>query len=171
MNKIAYGIDIGGTSIKIGKFDIKGELSARWEIPTRKDNGGSLILGEICEEIKKENETDGIPDSMIQGLGIVVPGPVVEEKTVNKCVNIGWGVINVADEITRLTGIENIKVANDANAAALGEMWKGGGVGYKNVVLLTLGTGVGGGIVLNGRIHSGRFGSLRDGRASCRERV
>ncbi len=159
MNKIAYGIDIGGTSIKIGKFDIKGELMYRWEIPTRKDNGGSLILGEICDEIRRENETDGIPDDMVQGLGIVVPGPVIDEKTVNKCVNIGWGVINVAEEITRLTGIENVKVANDANAAALGEMWKGGGVGYKNAVLLTLGTGVGGGIILNGKIHSGRFGS------------
>ena len=88
-----------------------------------------------------------------------VPGPVLGECTVNKCVNLGWGTVNVADEMKRLTGVANIKAGNDANVAALGEMWQGGGKGHENVVMVTLGTGVGGGIILNGRIVPGTFGA------------
>ena len=95
----------------------------------------------------------------IAGLGIGVPGPVKEDGTVLKCANLGWGVFNVADTVRELTGIENVKVGNDANVAALGEMWQGGGKGYNNLVMVTLGTGVGGGVILGGKILTGSNGA------------
>ena len=159
MADYAFGIDIGGTTVKIGFFDIKGELLKKWEIPTRKYGGGSLILPDIAEAIKEELSERNMDYSDIQGVGIGVPGAVISETTVNKCANLGWGVVDVATEFRNLTGIDNIKVANDANVAALGELWKGGARGYKNMVMVTLGTGVGGGIILGGRIIPGAFGA------------
>jgi glucokinase len=159
MKEYAFGIDIGGTTVKMGLFESKGNLVDKWEIPTRKDNGGSLILSDIAASIKDCLKKEKISKDDIEGIGIDVPGPVVHETVVNHCVNLGWGVLDVAKEVTALTGIKNIKVANDANAAALGEMWKGGGKGHKNVVMITLGTGVGAGVILNGKIVPGSFGA------------
>ncbi len=159
MKKYAFGIDIGGTTVKMGLFETKGELVEKWEIPTRKDNGGSLILSDIASSLKENLRKQKITKDDIEGIGIDVPGPVIHETVVDHCVNLGWGVLDVAKEVTALTGIENIKVANDANAAALGEMWKGGGKGHKNVVMITLGTGVGAGVILNGKIVPGSFGA------------
>jgi glucokinase len=102
-------------------------------------------------------EANLIKDNII-GIGIGVPGPVTEDGTVINCVNLGWGVFNVAEETKRLTGFET-KVGNDANVAALGEMWQGGGRGYKNLIMVTLGTGVGGGVILNGEILTGSNGA------------
>ena len=88
-----------------------------------------------------------------------MPGPILEDRIVNRCVNLGWGVVDVTKELRLLTDISNIKVANDANAAALGEMWKGGGKGHSDVVMITLGTGVGGGVIMGGKIVCGHFGA------------
>lgn len=159
MKGYAFGIDIGGTTVKIGLFKTSGELVEDWEIPTRKDNGGSLILSDIAASVKEYLGEKEISPEDIEGIGIDVPGPVIRETVVNKCVNLGWGVLDVAQEVRALTGIEKIRVANDANAAALGEMWQGGGKGHKNVAMITLGTGVGGGVILNGQIVSGNFGA------------
>lgn len=159
MKQYAFGIDIGGTTVKMGLFETTGTLLDSWEIPTRKDDGGSLILPDIADSIKKCLDEKKIPMGGVEGIGIDVPGPVVHETVVNHCVNLGWGVLDVAKEVTALTGIENVKVANDANAAALGEMWQGGGKGHQNVVMITLGTGVGAGIILNGKIVPGSFGA------------
>ena len=88
-----------------------------------------------------------------------VPGPITEDGRVLKCANLGWGIFSVADEVRKLTGVENVKVGNDANVAALGEQWKGGGRGFDSIVMVTLGTGVGGGVVINGKILTGSNGA------------
>ena len=159
MRPYAFGVDIGGTTVKIGFFETQGNLLKKWEIPTRKDMGGSLILSDIAESLQQECKARKLKKDDIEGIGLGVPGPVLEGHIVNKCVNLGWGVIDVAEEMRKLTGIENIHAGNDANVAALGEVWQGGGKGNKNLVMVTLGTGVGGGIILGGKIVPGAFGA------------
>lgn len=159
MKDYAFGVDIGGTTIKLGFFKKEGILLEKWEIPTITAHNGKQIIPDIASAIEKKLKERNIFASEIEGIGIGVPGPVLDDSIVNKCVNLGWGIVDVAEDIRRLTGIEKIKVGNDANVAALGEMWKGGGVGHKNVVMVTLGTGVGGGIVLNGQIVPGCHGA------------
>ncbi len=159
MAKYCFGVDIGGTTVKIGLFNDKEELVESYEIVTRKEEGGSKILTDIVESISAKMEEKKIAKKDIIGIGLGVPGPVCADGTVLKCVNLGWGVFNVAEEVRNLSGIENVKVGNDANVAALGEMWKGGGVGHSNMVMMTLGTGVGGGIIINGHILSGSKGA------------
>lgn len=159
MKKFCIGVDIGGTTVKSGLFSEQGKVEEKWEIVTRKDEGGSFILSDIAASIQEKLEKHNIAKDKVAGIGIGVPGPVTEDGTVLKCVNLGWGIFNVADEVRKLTGIQNIKVGNDANVAALGEMWQGGGKGYKNIVMMTLGTGVGGGIILDGKILTGSKGA------------
>ena len=166
MKKYAFGIDIGGTTVKIGLFSEEGDLTKKWEIPTRKDNGGCYILSDIAKSVEEEMKKQGILKDEILGIGIDVPGPVLEERIVNKCANLGWGVLDVTAEIRRLTGIEKVMVTNDANSATLGEMWKGGGQGHKDLVMITLGTGIGGGIVHDGKIIAGAFGAAASAAAS-----
>lgn len=158
MKKYAFGIDIGGTTVKMGLFKIEGTTEEVWEIPTRTEEGGSFILLDIANEIDKKLDEKRILKDDIEGIGLGVPGPVGDDGTVFKCVNLGWGIVNVEKKLQDLTGLK-VKVGNDANVAALGEMWKGGGKGYKNVVMVTLGTGVGGGIIVDGNIVSGANGA------------
>ena len=157
MEKRCFGVDIGGTTVKMGLFTVDGKVTDKWEIPTRKEENGKYILEDIAKSVKERMQRDTLED--IAGLGIGVPGPVKEDGTVLKCANLGWGVFNVADTVRELTGIENVKVGNDANVAALGEMWQGGGKGYNNLVMVTLGTGVGGGVILGGKILTGSNGA------------
>lgn len=159
MGKYCLGVDIGGTTVKIGLFNEQGAVQDKWEIVTRKDEGGSFILGDIAASVDEKLEKEGISKDDVLGMGLGIPGPITADGTVLKCVNLGWGIFNVAEEVTKLTGIKNVKVGNDANVAALGEMWQGGGKGYQNVVMMTLGTGVGGGIILNGKILTGSKGA------------
>ena len=154
MKKYAFGVDIGGTTIKIGLFETSGNLIEKWEIPTRTQENGTYILNDIAEAIAAKLAEKNISEKEIEGIGVGVPGPVGDDGTVYKCVNLGWSVFNVAIELERKTGFK-VKVGNDANVAALGEMWQGGGKGYKNLVMVTLGTGVGGGIIIDGKIYSG----------------
>ena len=151
--------DIGGTTVKMGLFTVDGKVTDKWEIPTRKEENGKYILEDIAKSVKERMQRDTLTLEDIAGLGIGVPGPVKEDGTVLKCANLGWGVFNVADTVRELTGIENVKVGNDANVAALGEMWQGGGKGYNNLVMVTLGTGVGGGVILGGKILTGSNGA------------
>lgn len=175
MKQYAFGADIGGTTVKIGLFETKGTLMEVWEIPTRKEENGKYILSDIVEEIRRKMREREILQSSVEGIGMGVPGPVSTDGIVLKCVNLGWGIVHVEQEMTRLTGLK-VKAGNDANVAALGEMWQGGGSGYKNIVMVTLGTGVGGGIILNGRILAGADGaageighiSMRDDEEECR---
>ena len=156
--KYGFGVDLGGTTVKIAYFDATGNLLDKWEIPTVTANSGAQILPDIADSINKYIDTKDIQRSSILGLGIGVPGPVDSKGIVNKCVNLGWGVFNIADELEKLTGF-SVKAGNDANVAALGEYWMGGGKGCDNMVFVTLGTGVGGGIVIEGKLLHGTHGS------------
>lgn len=158
MKKYAFGIDIGGTTVKCGLFETTGLLVDKWEIPTRKENNGSYILDDIAETIEFKIERKKIDKTEVLGIGVGVPGPILQDGTVVKCVNLGWNVFNVAKELESKTLLP-VKVGNDANVAALGEMWQGGGKGYKNLVMVTLGTGVGGGIIVDGNIIGGADGA------------
>ncbi len=158
MAKYAVGVDIGGTTVKIGIFTVEGELLTKWEIPTRKDEGGAYILGDVAASIDEKLKENSMDKSEVAGIGMGVPGPVKQDGTVLKCVNLGWGIFNVEDELSKLSGLP-VKAGNDANMAALGEMWQGGGKGYTNIVMVTLGTGVGGGIILDGKMLAGVNGA------------
>lgn len=158
MKKYAFGVDIGGTTVKIGIFETNGNLLDTWEIPTRIEENGKYILGDIAEAVEKKLEEKSISRLDVEGIGIGVPGPVGPDGTVLKCVNLGWGIFNVENELGQITGFK-VRAGNDANVAALGEMWQGGGKGYKDMVMVTLGTGVGGGIIINGHILAGINGA------------
>ena len=153
-----FGVDLGGTTVKIAFFDRVGTLLEKWEIPTVTADGGSRILPDIAASILQYLERKGIPRGEIIGIGVGVPGPVDEEGTVNRCINLNWGVFNIHKSLGDLTGLP-VKAGNDANVAALGEAWKGGGTGCENMVMATLGTGVGGGIIVGGRPVSGAHGA------------
>ena len=156
--KYGFGIDLGGTTVKIAYFDENGTMLDKWEIPTVTAGGGKQILPDIAASILGYLKEKGIDHTSILGLGIGVPGPVSSKGVVNKCINLGWGVFNIAEELQSLTGFP-VKAGNDANVAAMGEFWKGGGQGCENMVFTTLGTGVGGGIVVEGRLLHGAHGS------------
>ena len=156
--RYGFGIDLGGTTVKIAYFDETGNMLDKWEIPTVIADGGKQILPDIAASIRSFLTAYQVNESAILGLGIGVPGPVDGKGVVNKCVNLGWGVFNIAEELSRLTGFP-VKAGNDANVAALGEYWKGGGKDCDNMVFATLGTGVGGGIVIEGKLLHGAHGS------------
>lgn len=156
--KYGFGVDIGGTTIKIGLFSVEGDLIEKWEIPTNKEDNGKYILTEIADFINRTIETKGIDKSDVIGVGLGVPGPVNKNGFVSVCVNLGWNSLNVEKEFHEISGLP-VQVGNDANVAALGEMWQGAGKGYQDVLMVTLGTGVGGGCVLNGKIVSGIHGA------------
>ena len=150
------GVDVGGTTIKMGLFSDTGELLEKWEIPTRLDNHGENILPDVVESMEQKRAERG---GNIRGIGVGIPGPVTDDGVVLKCANLGWDVFSVKNTLAGLTGVGNVKVGNDANIAALGEMWKGGGRGYDSIVMVTLGTGVGGGIIHKGKILTGSRGA------------
>jgi len=158
MRKYAFGVDIGGTTEKMGLFTTGGELLEKWEIPTDTSENGAHILGDIAKAIESKMQEKGIEKGQISGIGMGVPGPVDEDGVVHKCVNLGWGVFNIEETMSQMTGLP-CKAGNDANVAALGEMYRGGGAGSKNMVMITLGTGVGGGIIVNGKILAGCNGA------------
>lgn len=158
MKKYAFGVDIGGTTIKMGFFSTRGDLLDTWEIPTRTESGGSYILDDISDSITEKLDEKDISRLDVEGIGIGVPGPVGPDGTVFKCVNLGWDIFNVENRLSSITDLR-VKAGNDANVAALGEMWQGGGKGYQNLIMVTLGTGIGGGVILNGKILPGTSGA------------
>lgn len=158
MSLYCFGIDVGGTSVKCGLFQTDGTLVEKWEIPTRTENQGEQILPDIAESILSKIKEKDLKKEDVEGVGIGIPGPVNEKGEVACAVNLYWGFKEVAKELGELTGLP-AKAGNDANVAALGEAWKGAAAGARNVVLITLGTGVGGGIIVNGQIVSGFHGA------------
>ncbi len=156
--KYGFGVDLGGTTVKLAYFDREGTILHKWEIPTDVSEDGRNILRDIAAAILGFLKERNISNSDILGIGIGVPGPVDNEGVVNGCVNLGWGVFNIHKELFALTGFPTV-AGNDATVAALGECWKGGGKGYRNLLLVTLGTGVGGGIVIDGKVLNGTHGS------------
>lgn len=158
MKKYGFGVDVGGTTCKIGLFDMSGVILEKWEIKTNTENNGASILDDVAASVLGKMEEKNIDKEDVQGIGLGVPGPVDNEGVVHKCVNLGWDVVNVEKELEEKTGLL-VKAGNDANVAALGEAWKGAAAGAKNVILVTLGTGVGGGIILDGKIVAGVHGA------------
>ena len=159
MKEYCFGIDVGGTTVKCGLFSVEGDMLEKWEIPTRTEDNGVNILPDVAAAIDAEDSgKEASTRDTIAGVGVGVPGPVNEEGAVICAVNLHWGYVELEKELEKLTGL-TVKAGNDANVAALGEMWKGGGAGYHNVVMVTLGTGVGGGIIVNGKIVTGTHGA------------
>ncbi|HIY00746.1 MAG TPA: ROK family glucokinase [Candidatus Blautia faecipullorum] len=158
MSAYCFGIDVGGTSVKCGLFQTDGVLLEKWEIPTRTENQGENILPDVAETIKNKIQERGIDKEDVAGVGIGIPGPINGKGEAACAVNLYWGFKPVAQELSELTGL-NAKAGNDANVAALGEAWKGAAAGAQNVILATLGTGVGGGIIVDGKIVAGYHGA------------
>ena len=156
--KYGFGVDLGGTTVKIAFFDECGTMLDKWEIPTVTAEEGKQILPDIAASVLSYLDKKNICKEQIIGIGIGVPGPVDDDGNVNRCSNLGWGVFNIHKDLGKLTGLA-IKAGNDANMAALGEAWKGGAVGCDNMVFATFGTGVGGGIVINGKPINGVHGA------------
>lgn len=154
-----FGVDVGGTTVKLGLFDINGNVIDKWEIPTRTENGGEKILPDIAKAIKDKMSQRQMIKEEVAGVGVGVPGPVDGNGIVHKAVNLGWGTVDLKKELEALLDGMKVEGGNDANVAALGEMWKGGGQGHQSLVAVTLGTGVGGGIIINGRILTGATGA------------
>lgn len=156
--RYGFGVDIGGTTVKIAYFDENGNMLDSWEIPTRTQNAGESILPDVAASLEEFLRTHAIERHEIIGVGVGVPGPVNGKGVVNMCVNLGWGRKEIARELSLLTGLP-VKAGNDANVAALGEYWKGSAAEYDSMVMATLGTGVGGGIVVDGQLLHGAHGA------------
>ena len=175
MKNYCFGIDVGGTTVKLGLFSTAGELLDKWEITTRTENFGENILSDICEAMEAKLAEKEISLDDIEGVGIGLPGPITNDGTVLQCVNLGWGTFNVEEKLSEMFRGIKVKAGNDANVAALGEAWQGGGKDYDDIVMITLGTGVGGGVIINGKILTGYNGgageidSCNCGRKGCLE--
>lgn len=166
MGNCVFGVDVGGTSVKIGIFSPDAKLLDKWEIPTRRANEGAHILNDVAVSIREYVEKAGMSSDEITGIGLDVPGPVLADGTVNCCVNLGWGRFHVANALTeelktvfQTHRLIEVKAANDGNAAALGELFNGAGTGYSSLVMVTLGTGIGGGIVIDKQAIAGSVGA------------
>ena len=156
--KYCFGVDIGGTTVKLGLFTTDGEIVDKWEIKTRTENQGEAVLPDIAEALKEKLEEKKIGRDEVEGIGVGVPAPVNTEGVVQNTANLGWGYKEVKREMEELSGMR-AEIGNDANVAALGEMWLGAGKGRKNIVMVTLGTGVGGGIIIDGKPLVGAHGA------------
>lgn len=158
MMKYCFGVDLGGTTVKMGIFNADGTGIDKWEIKTRTENGGKAILPDIAASINEKIEAHHLQKADILGVGIGVPAPVRADGSVPNTVNLGWGYKEVKRELEELTGLP-VAVGNDANVAALGELWLGGGKGHTNMIMVTLGTGVGGGVIVDGKCVVGAHGA------------
>ncbi|MGN0987906.1 MAG: ROK family glucokinase [Otoolea sp.] len=158
MEKKCIGIDVGGTTVKVGLFELDGTLLRKWEVPTRKENGGENILPDVAASIRKVLEEEKLTLNDVAGAGMGIPGPVLPDGYVEVCVNLRWHDINPQRQLSDLLEGLPVRTGNDANVAALGEMWQGGGKGYSDIVMVTLGTGVGGGVIIDEKIVSGKHG-------------
>ncbi|UTE79491.1 ROK family glucokinase [Rossellomorea sp. KS-H15a] len=158
--KWLVGVDLGGTTTKIAFLSKYGELLHKWEIPTDKSENGKNIIVNIAKAIdQKLEELDQSRDKLV-GIGMGAPGPVDTAKgIIYEAVNLGWENNTPLKDLLEVeTGLHAV-IDNDANCAALGEMWKGAGDGAKDIVCVTLGTGVGGGVITNGDIVHGVKGA------------
>mgnify|MGYP000823102183 FL=1 len=156
--KYCFGVDIGGTTVKMGLLEEEGKIVDKWEITTDTSEEGKAILPNVAASIENKMKEHGLTKEDIIGVGAGVPAPVTAEGIVNGSANLGWNYKEVKKELEELTGMKAC-IGNDANVAALGEMWKGGGAGEKNVIMVTLGTGVGGGVIINGKVLVGANGA------------
>ncbi|TDM13140.1 ROK family glucokinase [Macrococcus lamae] len=157
---IILAADIGGTTCKLGVMDERLEILHKWEIPTNKEQDGRHILKNIHESFQKNAQIKNYSMDEVKGIGLGVPGPIdFDNGVVNGAINLNWaGKKNIREEYEQLSG-KPVYVDNDANVASLGEKFKGAGQNAKDVVCITLGTGVGGGIISNNELVHGYNGS------------
>ncbi|MCD7033113.1 ROK family glucokinase [Metabacillus sp. GX 13764] len=168
------GVDLGGTTIKIAFISLYGEIIVKWEIPT--DKTGKSITTDIAKAIDAKLEELGETKEKLAAVGMGAPGPVnLATGLVYETVNLGWKNYALKDHLEMETGLPAV-IDNDANMAAIGEMWKGAGDGSNDIIMVTLGTGVGGGIISNGDVVHGVNGaggeighitSIPEGGAQC----
>ena len=158
MARIGIGVDVGGTSVKLGMFTRTGNLIKKWEIPTDRENNCANVIPDVAASVRKTLEEEGFTLEDVVGVGLGVPGPVQPTGYVEVCVNLHWRDRYPGRELSELLDGVRVEAGNDANVAALGEAWKGGGGGADDAVLFTLGTGVGGGVIVNGKIITGKHG-------------
>ena len=156
--KYCFGVDIGGTFVKLGLFTAEGELLEKWQIPTRREDESSHVLPDIAASVLAKMDEKGIVKEDVTGIGFGTPGPVTEDGVAVCPANLDWVNKPVAKELTELTGLPS-RGGNDVNVAGLREMWRGGAKGYKNVVVVPIGTGVGAAIIVNGKIITGTRGA------------
>ncbi len=161
MKEYAFGIDLGGTTAKVGLFTTAGELLEKWEVPTDTSHSGEYILANLAAAVRGKMEEKSLSAQQVEGVGVGVPGPVLDSRIVPiVCANLGgWGNRNVAEDLSALLDGLPVLVGNDANVAALGEIWMGAARGCRNAVMVTLGTGVGGGVIVNGKVIDGVHGA------------
>ena len=161
MKEYAFGIDLGGTTAKVGLFTTSGALLEKWEVPTDTSNAGEHILENLADAIHAKMAEKEITSEQVEGVGIGVPGPVLDSRVVPIiCANLGgWGERNVSAQLSGLLDGMKVLVGNDANVAALGEIWMGTAKGCRSAVMVTLGTGVGGGVIVNGKVIDGAHGA------------
>ncbi|GAE24679.1 glucokinase [Halalkalibacter wakoensis JCM 9140] len=174
--KWLVGVDVGGTTVKMAFFTQTGEMIAKWEIDTVTKENGKHIPRDISDSIQRKlEELKQLKDNVI-GIGIGAPGPVnFENGAIEVAVNLGWEDFPLKEMLEKESGLP-VVVDNDANLAALGEMWTGAGEGANDLIFVTLGTGVGGGVIVNGKIVHGKNGaggeighvtSVIEGGAAC----
>lgn len=156
--KYCIGVDIGGTFVKLGLFTVEGELLDKWQIPTRREDNSSHVLPDIAASLEEKLNEKGISKDQVEGVGFGTPGPVTEDGVAVCPANLDWVNKPVAKELSELTGLP-CRGGNDVNTAGLGEMWRGGARGYKNIVVVPIGTGVGAAIIVNGKVIAGTRGA------------
>ena len=158
MEKYCVGVDVGGTTVKLGLFQTDGKLIFKWEIPTRKEDSGKYILEDVSVAVREVLRERQIHLEQVVGVGLGVPGPVLPDGQVERCVNLGWHNVNPQSQLSSFLDGILVKSGNDANVAALGEMWQCGGMGFTDIIMVTLGTGVGGGVIIDEKIVAGKHG-------------
>lgn len=157
--KYIFGIDLGGTNIKFGLLNTNGEILISDSIKTKSEEGFNRVFDRIAEEIEKLRIEKNIEKEDILGVGMGIPGPVLNQEIVAFFANFPWEEnLNVAKILREKTGYE-VKVDNDVNVITAGEAWLGAAKGYKDVVGVALGTGIGGGIISNGKLIGGVGGA------------
>lgn len=155
-----FGVDVGGTTIKIGFMSVDGNIIDKYELKTNKEDNGSNILKDVAKSIVDFLDNKKINYDQVKGIGFGVPGPVTDDNIVTICVNINWKNKDVVKEFSKLIPFKTkIACTNDANAAAIGEMSKGNNFNFKNAIMLTLGTGVGGGVIVSNTAIGGTHGA------------
>lgn len=158
MEKYCFGVDIGGTGVKVGLFDMSGNLLDKWSFETRRTGKGKDILVDVAQFINQKIKEMNLDKEQILGIGAGLPGPIRDDGYVPELANLGMADFNLVEDLSGLTGL-TVKAGNDANVAALGEQWKGSGKGFQSMIMITLGTGIGGGVIVNGKILAGSSGA------------
>lgn len=156
--RYCIGTDVGGTTVKFGLFCEDGRLIKKWEIPTKTEGRKEKLYADIADSIREQLKMEGITTGELAGIGMGIPGPVMPDGSISTLVNLGVSDLNPSREMPAYLDGVKVCAANDANAATLGELWQGSGKEFENMALLTLGTGVGGGMIQNGKLIVGDFG-------------